>query len=153
MKTTLSDAAIQTLLGPMEKASASFTWRYPGETGRRQPVHTVYGGAHLFGADLAERLGEVARATLEEYAPDAFTFARALGLPGAENLPRSAKKAGEAQRRFAKFPEKLRHENRAVWMAQTVYARVLEKLGREPVEDFRIDFEDGYGNRPDAEED
>jgi citrate lyase beta subunit len=29
----------------------------------------------------------------------------------------------------------------------------LEKLRREPVEDFRIDFEDGYGNRPDAEED
>jgi hypothetical protein len=37
--------------------------------------------------------------------------------------------------------------------AERVYARVAEKLGREPVEDFRIDFEDGYGNRPDAEED
>ena len=36
---------------------------------------------------------------------------------------------------------------------RTVYARVREKLRREPVEDFRIDFEDGYGNRPDAEED
>ena len=35
----------------------------------------------------------------------------------------------------------------------TIYGRVLEKLQREPVEDFRIDFEDGYGNRPDAEED
>jgi citrate lyase beta subunit len=34
-----------------------------------------------------------------------------------------------------------------------VYARVLEKLQREPVEDYRIDFEDGYGNRSDAEED
>jgi citrate lyase beta subunit len=31
--------------------------------------------------------------------------------------------------------------------------RVREKLAREAVEDFRIDFEDGYGNRPDAEED
>ena len=30
---------------------------------------------------------------------------------------------------------------------------IVEKLRREPVEDFRIDFEDGYGNRPDAEED
>ncbi len=38
-------------------------------------------------------------------------------------------------------------------MALAVYGRVLEKLRREPVEDFRIDFEDGYGNRPDAEED
>ena len=28
-----------------------------------------------------------------------------------------------------------------------------EKLRREPVEDFRIDFEDGYGNRSDEEED
>jgi citrate lyase beta subunit len=31
--------------------------------------------------------------------------------------------------------------------------RVRERLAREAVEDFRIDFEDGYGNRPDAEED
>ena len=30
---------------------------------------------------------------------------------------------------------------------------MIEKLRREPVEDFRIDFEDGYGNRPDDEED
>jgi citrate lyase beta subunit len=37
--------------------------------------------------------------------------------------------------------------------AETVWQRVLEKLRREPVEDFRVDFEDGYGNRPDDEED
>jgi citrate lyase beta subunit len=35
----------------------------------------------------------------------------------------------------------------------TIHRRVSEKLSGEPVEDFRIDFEDGYGNRPDAEED
>ncbi len=35
----------------------------------------------------------------------------------------------------------------------TIHRRVTEKLSREAVEDFRIDFEDGYGNRPDAEED
>src|SRR3954463_10441048 len=35
----------------------------------------------------------------------------------------------------------------------TIDQRVREKLSREPVEDYRIDFEDGYGNRPDAEED
>src|SRR5512141_31251 len=38
-------------------------------------------------------------------------------------------------------------------IAETVYARVQEKLKREAVEDFRIDFEDGYGIRSDAEED
>ena len=35
----------------------------------------------------------------------------------------------------------------------TIERRVRDKLTREPIEDFRIDFEDGYGNRPDAEED
>src|SRR5262249_58215053 len=38
-------------------------------------------------------------------------------------------------------------------LAHTIYSRVQEKLKREQVEDFRIDFEDGYGNRPDTEED
>src|SRR5215472_13284748 len=38
-------------------------------------------------------------------------------------------------------------------LASRVYARVVAKLEREPVEDYRIDFEDGFGVRPDAEED
>ncbi|MDX6356794.1 MAG: hypothetical protein QOF98_3697 [Streptomyces sp.] len=38
-------------------------------------------------------------------------------------------------------------------LAGEVYGRVRDKLRREPVEDLRIDFEDGYGPRPDAEED
>jgi hypothetical protein len=58
-----------------------------------------------------------------------------------------------AEKQFAKAAEKMRRENRPAWLAQKIYGLVLEKLRREPVEDFRIDFEDGYGNRPDAEED
>lgn len=38
-------------------------------------------------------------------------------------------------------------------LAQQVYQRVVRKLEQEAVEDFRIDFEDGFGNRPDEEED
>lgn len=38
-------------------------------------------------------------------------------------------------------------------LAARIYPRVVAKLEREPVEDFRIDFEDGFGHRPDAEED
>ena len=34
-----------------------------------------------------------------------------------------------------------------------VWPRVLAKLAREPVEDLRLDLEDGYGLRPDDEED
>jgi citrate lyase beta subunit len=37
--------------------------------------------------------------------------------------------------------------------AAEVYDRVRAKLEREPIEDLRIDFEDGYGNRPDEQED
>ncbi|MGA5565468.1 DUF6986 family protein [Streptomyces platensis] len=38
-------------------------------------------------------------------------------------------------------------------LAGEVHDRVRAKLVREPIEDLRIDFEDGYGPRPDAEED
>src|SRR5687767_3009228 len=54
---------------------------YPGESGRRQPVHVVYGGAHLFRADTAARLGATALRVLDEYAADPAEFARAVGLP------------------------------------------------------------------------
>jgi citrate lyase beta subunit len=38
-------------------------------------------------------------------------------------------------------------------LAHSVFDRTIAKLEREPVEDFRIDFEDGYGYRSAAEED
>ncbi|WP_159765816.1 DUF6986 family protein [Streptomyces sp. HM190] len=38
-------------------------------------------------------------------------------------------------------------------LAGPVHDRVRAKLEREPIEDLRVDFEDGYGPRPDAEED
>jgi citrate lyase beta subunit len=38
-------------------------------------------------------------------------------------------------------------------LAGELYERVRAKLDREPIEDLRIDFEDGYGTRPDEEED
>jgi citrate lyase beta subunit len=38
-------------------------------------------------------------------------------------------------------------------LAADVHARVRAKLATEPIEDLRVDFEDGYGPRPDDEED
>jgi citrate lyase beta subunit len=38
-------------------------------------------------------------------------------------------------------------------LAAEVYERVRAKLATEPIEDLRIDFEDGYGTRPDVQED
>lgn len=121
VRTTLSDKKLHKALDRVQRAQADVLARYPGDSGARQPVHTVYGGAHLFSADTAKKLGELALRALETYAPEPGTFAEAIGLS----------------------PE----------LAGKVYPRVVEKLRREAVEDFRIDFEDGYGNRPDDEED
>lgn len=38
-------------------------------------------------------------------------------------------------------------------LAEQIYDRVTAKLAAEPIEDLRIDFEDGYGARPDEDED
>lgn len=109
-------------LDTLAGANRRFSERYPGESADRQPVHTVYGGAHLFGPATAGRLGGIARRFMDEYAPDPGTLAEVVGWTDAE-------------------------------LAALVFDRVEEKLRREPVEDFRIDFEDGFGHRPDPEED
>jgi citrate lyase beta subunit len=116
---------LKPLAATLKKANAALARTYPGETGARQPVHTVYGGAHLFTAGLAPKLGTIALRSLDEHAPTPQAFADALGLSAHGDLG----------------------------FATTVRERVVAKLRREPVEDFRIDFEDGYGHRPDREED
>src|SRR5690242_11894930 len=40
-----------------------------------------------------------------------------------------------------------------VGLADKVLPRLVAKLAREPIEDLRIDFEDGYGPHSDADED
>jgi citrate lyase beta subunit len=145
MKTSLSPQSISDITSRLQTANTAFAEKYPGESGRRQPVHTVYGGAHLFKSDSAQRLGSLARRSLDQYGQDFLTFARAIGLPGSETISDNAVREAETTDASA--------DNKPLWLAQTIYNRVVEKLQREPVEDFRIDFEDGYGNRPDAEED
>ena len=117
----LTPEAIAAITSRLSERNQEIQRLYPGESGRRQPVHVVYGGAHLFRVDTAQRLGATALRVLEEYAPDAARLGDAIGLPPA--------------------------------LATSIYARVRDKLRAEPVEDFRLDFEDGYGNRSDAEED
>jgi citrate lyase beta subunit len=153
MKASLSDSDLTGVIEPLRQANEEFARHYPGETGRRQPVHTVYGGAHLFKADSAQRLGSLAQRALDQFAPDFLTFARALNVRGADQLPEAMDDAPELVTDLEKGPEPVRRDNNSAWLAHTIYNRVSEKLRREPVEDFRIDFEDGYGNRPDDEED
>jgi len=153
MTTLLNEILIENVSQSLRASNSAFMNIYPGETGRRQPVHTVYGGAHLFRADSAKRLGQVAERALIEGAPDFVVFARALGLPRCDELPDVLDYATGLRHRLETDANSVRVDNPAAWLAHTIHTRVREKLKREPVEDFRIDFEDGYGNRPDAEED
>jgi hypothetical protein len=97
---------------------------YPGDPIARQPVHTFIGSGDAFTSDAARRAGRQAIDTLNNFAPNASAFAGIIGLPA--GIP---------------------------GLAELVRARVVSKLEREPIEDYRLDFEDGYGTRPDAEED
>ena len=120
-RTSLSSKRLAKALARVHAAQDQVAARYLGDSGARQAVHTVYGGAHLFTADTAGKLGQLARRALETYGADPQVFAAAIGAPA--------------------------------HLAATVHERVAAKLAREAVEDFRIDFEDGYGIRTDAEED
>jgi citrate lyase beta subunit len=128
MKLSLSSKAISPVLDRLKHGNLALNAVYSGETPDRQPVHTVYGGAHLFSHDTAGKLGRVAVRSLEEFAANGREFADALGIVATD-------------------------ASQDKWLADTVYSRVKEKLQREAIEDFRIDFEDGFGIRPDAEED
>lgn len=122
MQTIQSDK-LNSIFKALEAANQKFVKHYPGDGEEQQPVHTLYGGAQLYKADATKKIGELSLKAFNKYAPDAKTLAKALNLPGDEDL----------------------------W--KQVHQRVADKLKLCAVEDFRIDFEDGYGNRPDSEED
>ncbi len=119
--TTIPDKSLAAILDLLDRANVRVAEQFPGDSSARQPVHVVYGGAHLFTADTPRKLGAAALRALQEHAPDAAALASAFGLDPA--------------------------------LAHRIRPRVVEKLTREPIEDFRIDFEDGFGIRPDQEED
>jgi citrate lyase beta subunit len=108
----------------LDAANDEFVHRHPGERAERQPVQSFIEGAQHFTADTIPSLGRRAMEALERYAPDGDVLARAMMFTGRE-------------REFA----------------DEVHRRVARKLASEPVEDYRIDFEDGYGVHPDAVED
>lgn len=108
----------------LHSANRVLAKHYPGDPIGRQPVHTFICAADTFTSDAAQRVGRQALDTLNAFAATPQAFAKVIGLPTG-------------------YPG----------LAETVRARVVDKLTREPIEDFRLDFEDGYGTRPDIEED
>ncbi|MCE1189709.1 MAG: phosphoenolpyruvate kinase [Ignavibacteria bacterium] len=88
-----------------------------------QPIHTVYGGAHLFSESTIKKITDIAKDYFCFYCPDPDTL-------------------------MTIFP--ILQENYC--LAETIYTRIISKLEVGSVEDFRIDFEDGYGYRSKQEE-
>ncbi|WP_425837605.1 DUF6986 family protein [Streptomyces fractus] len=121
VSTSLAGAVSESISASLAPVDAELARRYPGDPGTRQPVHTVYVPGDAFNAETIRTWGDKALAQLDEHAPDAASFAAALGL--SDDL------------------------------AEPVYTRVRAKLEREPIEDLRVDFEDGYRPASDADED
>lgn len=152
MNLSIADIEKEILMNSLRDANLKFQKIYPGDKPDRQAVHTVYGGANLFKSDTCIKLGEIALDNLLTYAPDFVTLAKVLETDGHKALPTDEKKIAKLIKKIDKMSEADRKQHPA-WLAYTVYHKIIQKLQTEPVEDFRIDFEDGFGNRPDAEED
>ena len=129
IKTTIPAGKKKKLFNKLKEANTDFQKIYPGDRPERQAVHTVYGGANLFKYNSAKVLGDRALETFLTYAPDAAVFGKVFGLSGTG------------------------HKDDPANLANEVYNKVINKLKAEAIEDFRIDFEDGYGNRSNEEED
>lgn len=140
------------ILTELKTANLRFQQIYPGDKPDRQPVHTLYGGADLFRSDTCLKMGEGALKSLQTYAPNFVVLANVLKLEGHEHLPHFEKDIDDLTQKLNNLSETERKKE-AAWLSYSVYTKIVEKLKKEPVEDFRIDFEDGFGNRPDEEED
>ncbi len=151
MKNILTSDRTSGILSQLSSANQSFESDYPGKSLLRQPVHTIYGGAHLFKTDTAPKIGKLAIKNLNDFAPNFVTFAHALELKGAKCLPKKVSEIND----LVSVAEKngVDPTNSATWLAWRVYGQVCKKMKREAVEDFRLDYEDGFGIRPDEEED
>ncbi len=117
-------AQLQTLHESRQKSRAARdsnepAWDHP------HPIHTVYGGAHLFKAQTVTKLGKLAAQSFLDHCPDFDAFCQMFDLK-------------------TKFTDET---------LLKVYGRIKQKLQANPIEDYRIDFEDGLGLRSDGDED
>jgi citrate lyase beta subunit len=122
---TLAEQLSDELDGALATADADLAARYPGPTSTRQPVHTVYIPAHLLRSnDGDDPTGKWGTAALDLLDQFGSTAGELAGATGID-----------------------------VGVVEQVLPRVRDKLSTEPVEDLRIDFEDGYGDHGDTEDD
>jgi citrate lyase beta subunit len=151
MSSSIPSKKKKELFSKLKKANAAFQKIYPGDRSDRQPVHTVYGGANLFKSDSAKVLGLRALESFNTYAPDFVSFGKIFGLDGISQL-NGNQSVHEIYNEYSSLPPDQK-KNHPARLSLEVYNKVINKLKTEAIEDFRIDFEDGYGNRSNEEED
>ena len=121
MEPRSNPATVERLLAGVDAAEDRYRTGWPGAPETRQPVQVLYVPADRITAELPTTLGAEAGRLLDAHAPDARTFARAIGI---EVGP----------------------------LAEDVRQRVAVKLATEPIEDLRVDLEDGYLGRSEDQE-
>ena len=151
MSATIPSKKRKQLFEKLRKANTSFQKIYPGDKPDRQAVHTVYGGANLFKSDSAKTLGLRALETFNFYAPDFIQFGKIFGLDGISQVNQN-QSAFDLYNEYKALSAEQKKKH-PVRLSLEVYNKVINKLTSEAIEDFRIDFEDGYGNRSNEEED
>jgi len=152
MNLTISQQQNDVVMSELQLANLAFQKIYPGDLPDRQPVHTVYGGANLFKKDSIVKMGKASLKNFVTNAPHFGVMANVLDLTGHESLPKTESQIKELEARLDAMTDEQRKKEIA-WLPYTVYKKIIAKLETEACEDFRIDFEDGFGNRPDDEED
>lgn len=152
MKLSIPESRKEELFNELKKANMAFQQLYPGDKPDRQPVHTVYGGANLFKSDSTLRMGKTALKSFLTNVSDFAELGRILMINGYQELPSDKKQIQELDEKLKTLSQPEARKN-AAWLSWAVYHKIIKKLETEAVEDFRIDFEDGFGNRPDEEED
>ena len=133
-QSTLAD--IDSLLADTDELLST---RYPGERDVRQPVHTVYVPGHLSTPALPREWGE-----------------RALECVEANGgMVQLAERVIVASRKETRAPERhgIPNLHQVAREAEMLAEAVTRKLATEPIEDLRLDFEDGFGNPGDEAED
>ncbi len=116
----LTDRLLDETDDALAETDAFLERAYPGEDGRRQPVHTVYVPADQYNPDLPRTWGEEALALVEKHG-GMTSLCTLLGMSPA--------------------------------LSAQVADRATAKLQADPIEDLRLDFEDGYGDRGEQTED
>ena len=152
MKQSIPENEKLSILNELGNANKAFQLIYPGDRPDRQPVHTVYGGADLFTADTAAKMAQAALKTLLNNAANFVEFAKAIELQGHDQLPDDSDSINNLITKLNGLSEQERKKESS-WLAYSTYNKVINKLKTEALEDFRIDFEDGFGNRSWEEED